>query len=292
MRSLENIDVFAEDLAATLPATVPRLAPRHTSTTMRRQHKPQPLALSTPLTQRTQQEQEFRGGRQLTRSTAVTVPPSVPPSVTPLGSDREYDGGDSSYSTSPLGSEANAKMRRRLRTIPFVPRMPAYLQATSGRRAAEAPPPSPTPRYGTLSFRERIAANASPKPLASLAQSEQPEGSLEKFLQDHIPTMEAMEISHYANEKTTGDGIKARAGCALLELSSSDEWGTTTDTDPIRSRHRHRVTDAGVDYDDTMVGGSGNGRFCNYGLQQCSRCGLFISRPETHACMRKGVFPT
>ncbi|CAK7210436.1 hypothetical protein SBRCBS47491_000783 [Sporothrix bragantina] len=273
-RSDENIDVFSETPTATGPATLPRLAKRHTSTVMHRRHKPQPLPLSTPQTKRAFHMQGHNGSPTAPKSSArFPSQPigrvAVPPSITPVGSDREYDGGDSSYSTSPLGSETNAKMKRRLRTIPFVPRIPTYLLASSGKRVVD-PPPSPTPKHSNMSFRERLAANN---------PQLQSENSLEKFLQDHIHTIE----SHYAEDKATDESTKARAGSALLGLSSSDEWNTTTDTDPIRSRHRHRVSGTRVDQDETAVVGGG---FCNYGMQQCSHCGLFISRPETHICMR------
>ncbi|CAK7203692.1 hypothetical protein SEUCBS139899_006435 [Sporothrix eucalyptigena] len=273
-RQQEKLDTFVDSPVASVPATLPRLAPRQTSMMLRRLNKPQPLALSTSHLRRTQQEEGYSGSPKAPRSSSMPVGRkpigggAIPPSVTSVSSDREYDGGDSSYSTSPLASEANAKIRRRMRTIPLAPRMSRHLRTTSPAvdNTVEEPP-SPTPRHSKMSFREHVSAKKE-------------EGSLEQFLQDHIYAIE----SNYTNEndENADDSTIARAGSARPGLSSSDEWYTTTDSNPVHSRHRHRVSGVRVDQDES---GSGSGGFCNCGMQQCFGCGLFISRPETHTCM-------
>lgn len=252
------------------PATLPRPKLRHSSRTLHRSQKPKPLELAASHF-RVRPDAGGSGGGEDGRapdpqSTLLPGPrkqvsgAARPLSVTPAGSDRDYDGGDSSYSTSPLGSETNTKIRGRLRTVPFSPRMPQYTGhgvTSAADNAASAGLLSPKPRY-------RRAAD--PR-----------ESSLDKFLQDHIHTIE----TRYTEKPAAGDAA-ANAGSPL---PSSDELYTSTDTNPVHSRHRHRVAGTTPGEDDALAGGVG---LCNCGMQQCCQCGLFISRPETHACIGHG----
>ncbi|CAK7563506.1 MAG: hypothetical protein SEPTF4163_001375 [Sporothrix epigloea] len=271
-KSFEDMNVFTNNNNVPTMATGSRLAPRRESTGMHRLRKPKSLVLSMPQARRAQQEKGYNGSPTGPKASAMSFPLDTvggAHSVMSQGSDHEYDGGDSSYSTSPLGSETDAKMRRRFRMMSSVHSIPAYLQQSYDGAANEVPL-SPTQRHKTLSFRERVAAHPS---------HIQSGGSLEKFLQDHIHSIG----EQHAEENTTAE---CTADTAELPLSSSDEWYATTDTEPIRSRHRHRVAGIQGEADEASLG---EGNFCNYGLQQCLRCGLFISRPETHTCLRKGA---
>ncbi|KAL1892374.1 hypothetical protein Sste5346_007112 [Sporothrix stenoceras] len=268
-------DVFMDSPAVQAP--FPLMPTLHASFMNHRPNKPKPLALSQSNlhSHRVGDENDpdhFQSAAQLAAhrrkpvSSASTGALPFPPSVTPVGSDREYDAGGSSYSTSPLGSEAQARIRARMR-IPFVPR--------NLRRTATSV------RVGTT---VNESMENTPTATAATVLSVQPESSLEQFLQDHIHSIEA----NYADEK---DDIEANrkgsGGGADRLLSSSDEWYTTSGTDPIRSRHRHRVVETHPrDKDGASSSASGVG-ICDCGMQQCCQCGLFISRPETHMCMVK-----
>lgn len=276
-------DVFVDNPPA--PATLSRLAARHASFMNHRPNKPKPLALSTSHLQpgpggggdggddsdaeslRSASQPVTHRRKPVGGASTVVVP--IPPSVTPVGSDRGYDGGGSSYSTSPLGSEANARIRARMR-VPFVPRTPKYLRTSSTSVKVGAAAAAATAND--------VSAVAD-VPTTSLDRLD---GSLEQFLQDHIHSIE----SNYSDGKASeGADRKARHKGAYRLLSSSDEWCTTTDTDPIRSRHRHRVAETQA-ADEAST--SGSVALCNCGMQQCCQCGLFISRPETNTCMGTG----
>ncbi len=153
-----NSDIMPENIPPG-PATMPRLAPRR-SLRMVRPHRPTPLPLalaSCPSPRSLHINQNSGPGE-----TSIRRRPVVLPSITPVGSDREYDGGDSSYSTSPLASDNNnfRNMGNVSETSAGVgsgrgqfslrvPRTPRY--ARSGRAREE--PPSPTPRLRTVSAR-------------------------------------------------------------------------------------------------------------------------------------------
>lgn len=266
-------------------APSPLLTTRHASFMNHRPNKPKPLALSMSNLHphhhgvddhRDRDPDYFQSAAQLaahrrkpvSNSASTGALPFVP-SVTPVGSDREYDGGGSSYSTSPLGSDAQAKIRARMR-IPFVPR---NLRRTSTSIKAAG-------HQTTGVTGNTLLAAATP------TLPTQPESSLEQFLQDHIHSIEA----NYADEKEDDVEANRKDAGAYRLLSSSDEWYTTSGTDPIRSRHRHRVVETqtvdhdndGDDKESSTASGVG---ICDCGMQQCCQCGLFISRPETHTCM-------
>ncbi|EPE05184.1 hypothetical protein F503_03789 [Ophiostoma piceae UAMH 11346] len=260
------------------PATVPRMAAAgaHASQRMQRANRPKPLSLSSSTFGRGPSRENVRGSVRNMRVNHTI------PSVTPVGSDREYDAGGSSYSTSPIGSETNYTYHsgshrnyalglrsetseagtdgprgpRSLwhsapRTMPKMPKNVANNVASMGD---EDGPPSPTPRARSL-------RTAHGKSRLGLLQGEPP-----KY--------------YYGNGEDEDEDESDRPARGV-EHSSSDECYTTSDTNPIRRRHRHRVA---AD-DEARPERPG---LCNCGMQQCYECGLFISRPGSHTCMAGG----
>ncbi|KJR83561.1 uncharacterized protein SPSK_04356 [Sporothrix schenckii 1099-18] len=313
VKNQENANVFVDH--PTGPAPLPRLATRHsTSFTNHRPNKPKPLALKTTHLQPHPDDDNGDGGhvdghrvrhddqphqlpsqsaalRRKPVSSASTGAIPIAVSVTPVGSDREYDGGGSSYSTSPLGSEAHARIRTRMR-MPFVPRTPKHVCTLAaanvgGDRATAITATMATSATTGVSMTTDSYTETYTGPYTdTCVASSGPENSLEQFLQDHIHSIER----NYSDDTPNTKG--------RLLSSSSDEWYTTSETDPIRSRHRHRVVETQVaDYESTSggegggggeCGGGGSVGICNCGMQQCCQCGLFISRPRTHKCMSTG----
>ena len=267
------------------PATIPRAAAAgaRPGQWMQRANRPKPLSLSSFTLGRGPSREHVRGSVR-----SMRVHPTIP-AVTPVGSDREYDAGGSSYSTSPIGSETNyytyhggshrnyalglrsetseagtdgLRGPRSLwhsapRTVPRIPKNAAHSAApigNEGDEGDEGDPPSPTPRARSL----RTAHGTS-----------------------RLGLLQRVPPSCYYGNGGDGDGDESEEPARGVEHSSSDEWYTTSDTNPIRRRHRHRVA---AD-DEARPERPG---FCNCGMQQCNECGLFISRPGSHTCMTGG----
>ncbi|OAA65345.1 hypothetical protein SPI_02132 [Niveomyces insectorum RCEF 264] len=235
------------------PVIVPRLSTQQ-SATMLRQNRPGPLPLRS--------SRSFRQERAF--SLHVNKRPSFP-YVVHVSSDREYDGGGSSYSTSPLASEDGYSSEQASEVSSsaasgFVQRVPSYVRWSSEsdseqdhhrsrgeRRQSTAEPPSfPTPKARTTSNNNGHRFNLHDKGRSIL----------EKCRHHARPVKETSASQNHNDD----------------QILSAGEQTINGNTSKARPEGKE---------DDNM-----SEDFCGCGIQQCRNCGLFVSQPEKHKCLK------